>query len=76
MKREVGRRVLRAVYDALAPGGLFVAYQVRDRVRHLGSEVFGPAHVQVELRNVPPMRIFRWRKAAAQGSSSGSPRLI
>ena len=47
------------------PGGRFVAYQVRDRVAILGREVFGPPAVQLELRNVPPMRVYRWDKPAA-----------
>jgi phospholipid N-methyltransferase len=62
MKPELGRAIVRAVSDALAPGGRFVAYQVRDRVEKLGREVFGPAAVQLELRNVPPMRVYRWEK--------------
>ncbi len=62
MTREVGTRILRSVYDALEPGGRFVAYQVRDRVEALGREVFGQARVQTELLNVPPMRVYRWDK--------------
>lgn len=65
MARPIGREILRAVYDALEPGGAFVAYQVRDRVHILGREVFGRARVQRELLNVPPMRIYRWEKHAA-----------
>jgi len=65
MARPVGLEILRAVYDCLAPGGAFVAYQVRDRVHALGREVFGPARVQRELLNVPPMRFYRWEKDAA-----------
>jgi len=64
MKRPEGLQILRAVHDALEPGGLFVAYQVRDRVEILGSEVFGRANVQTELFNVPPMRVYRWEKSA------------
>src|SRR5262245_39378028 len=62
MKPELGRAIVSAVSDALEPGGRFVAYQVRDRVEKLGREVFGPAVVQLELRNVPPMRVYRWEK--------------
>jgi phospholipid N-methyltransferase len=62
MARPLGRDILRAVHDALEPGGLFVAYQVRDRVESLGREVFGRASVQTELLNVPPMRVYRWEK--------------
>jgi phospholipid N-methyltransferase len=62
MPRRVGREILRSVYEVLEPGGAFVAYQVRDRVESLGSEVFGHPSVQKELLNVPPMRVYRWEK--------------
>ncbi len=62
MPRTQGMRILRAVHDALAPGGRFVAYQVRDRVAVLGRAIFGAPKMQAELRNVPPMRIWRWQK--------------
>jgi phospholipid N-methyltransferase len=62
MERPLGHAILRSVHDVLEPGGLFVAYQVRDRVEMLGREVFGDARVQRELLNVPPMRVYRWEK--------------
>jgi phospholipid N-methyltransferase len=62
MPREVGRAILRSVHEVLEPGGVFVAYQVRDRVEALGREVFGGPSVQTELLNVPPMRVYRWEK--------------
>lgn len=64
MPRAVGLDILHSVQRALRPGGAFVAYQVRDRVELLGREVFGPAQVQTELRNIPPMRVYRWGRAA------------
>jgi phospholipid N-methyltransferase len=62
MPAALGRAIVRAVSDALPARGRFVAYQVRDRVEKLGREVFGPAAIQLELRNVPPMRVYRWEK--------------
>jgi phospholipid N-methyltransferase len=64
MTRALGRDILRGVHDALEPGGVFVAYQVRDRVKILGSEVFGRARTDMVLLNVPPMRVYRWEKRA------------
>jgi phospholipid N-methyltransferase len=64
MPYGLGLSVVRAVHQVLAPGGRFVAYQVRDRVEMLGRQVFGPARVQTELLNVPPMRVYRWEKPA------------
>lgn len=69
MPRETGLEILRAVRAALAPGGRFVAYQMRDRVETLGRAVFGRPRVQVELLNVPPMRIYRWEKSAGTPSA-------
>lgn len=60
MPKSLGLSILRSVKDSLAPGGRFVAYQFRDVVLTLGKQVFGPASVQLELLNVPPMRVYRW----------------
>ena len=62
MPREVGLEIIHSVKEVLPVGGLFVAYQVRDRVETLGNEVFGQSSKQTELRNVPPMRVYRWEK--------------
>lgn len=60
MPRELGLSILRSVRQTLKPGGRFVAYQFRDVVHTLGKRVFGPASVQIELLNMPPMRVYRW----------------
>lgn len=60
MSRSIGLAILNAVRECLAPGGRFVAYQFRDVVHTLGKRVFGKASVQLELLNVPPMRVYRW----------------
>ncbi len=70
MPGSVARGVLRAVWSVLPPGGLFVAYQFRDRVAVLGSEIAGAPDVTVEPRNVPPVRIYRWRKPLADRSAA------
>jgi phospholipid N-methyltransferase len=62
MPEQIGLDIIQSVYDALPPGGVFLAYQVRDRVELLGRQIFGPARKQMELRNVPPMRLYRWVK--------------
>ncbi len=60
MPQALGLSILRSVKKSLAPGGRFVAYQFRDVVHTLGKRVFGPASVQIELLNMPPMRVYRW----------------
>ncbi len=62
MPRSLGIEIIQSAHDVLEPDGLFVAYQVRDRVEILGRQVFGKAKVQTELLNVPPMRVYRWQK--------------
>ncbi len=62
MPVRVGESILRAVRASLAPGGRFIAYQFRDRVAVLARNIFGRPEVDVELFNVPPMRVYRWRK--------------
>lgn len=62
MPERTGRDILEAVWSALAPGGRFVAYQFRDRVAVLGRRILGRPEVDVELLNVPPMRVYCWRK--------------
>jgi phospholipid N-methyltransferase len=73
MPRELGLEILRSVHDSLLPGGVFVAYQVRDRIEDLGRCVFGRPQVQTVILNVPPMRVYRWRKLAAGEAASPSP---
>ena len=65
MPESVGERILHEVWAALAPGGRFIAYQFRDRVAVLGRRILGEPEMDLELLNVPPMRVYRWRKAAA-----------
>ena len=65
MPQETGRAILRAVWAALPPGGRFVAYQFRDAVGVLGRDILGQPEVSLALLNVPPMRIYCWRKPAA-----------
>jgi phospholipid N-methyltransferase len=59
---HLGENILHAVWAALAPGGRFVAYQFRDRVAVLGKRILGRPEVDVELLNVPPVRVYCWRK--------------
>ncbi|MCC7082160.1 MAG: methyltransferase domain-containing protein [Burkholderiales bacterium] len=62
MPRQIGKKILREIRSVLAPGGRFVAYQVRDRVAVLGRDFFGDAEADIELLNVPPVRVWCWRK--------------
>lgn len=62
MPDQLGRQIMAAVWDCLSPTGCFVAYQFRNRVITLGRELMGVPDVEMELLNVPPMRVCRWSK--------------
>lgn len=57
-----GAAIVDTVNRCLAPGGVFVAYQLSRRVQRLSEPVFGPAEVAMEWRSLPPIRVFRWQK--------------
>lgn len=65
---EAGRAVIDAVWDNLAPGGRFVAYQFRDRVARVARPRMGEPIAARELRNIPPMHVYCWRKPTAEAS--------
>jgi phospholipid N-methyltransferase len=62
MDRAAGRRILEAISRTLPYGGHFVAYQLRSRVAQLCGTDLELKRVELELLNVPPMRVFRWQK--------------
>jgi len=64
MPAETARRVAQQVWTALAPGGRFLAYQLRGHVARFAAEWMGRPQVRMEMRNVPPMRIYCWSKPA------------
>jgi phosphatidylethanolamine/phosphatidyl-N-methylethanolamine N-methyltransferase len=62
MSRSVGAEILATIASALSPKGRFVAYQVRDRIASLCEPSLGTPQVELELLNVPPIRVFAWEK--------------
>lgn len=64
MPAELGRKILRDIWGCLAPGGRFVTYQLMSRVASLEPLLLGDPHIQIELLNVPPLRVYSWRKPA------------
>jgi len=65
MSQEIGSQILAEASAFLATAGRFVAYQFNPRVAALGRPFLGTPEVGTELLNFPPMRVFRWAKAAA-----------
>ncbi|MGE0760665.1 MAG: class I SAM-dependent methyltransferase [Pirellulaceae bacterium] len=66
LKPHAARELVEDVYQCLAPGGRFLAYQWQTRVRDIGCQVFGPCRTVHEFLNFPPLRIFVWRKVPHQ----------
>lgn len=71
---EVGTRIIQSIRAALAPGGCFVAYQIRGVVAELARPVLGEPDVTVELRNIPPARLFRWHVDGARAPRASGRR--
>jgi phospholipid N-methyltransferase len=72
MPPEVADRIARAIAAALAPGGHFVAYQVRADVARYASRYLGTPLKRWEWRNVPPLQVFTWTRLKAS-AATGSP---
>jgi phospholipid N-methyltransferase len=70
---SVGVRILESIHRALAPTGCFVAYQVRGTVADLAEPLFGEPDTTLELRNIPPVRVFRWGRRAQPARRSDAP---
>lgn len=63
MPEAVASRVSQAVNDNLAENGRFIAYQFRRDVACITDPIMGPpASCTLELRNIPPMRVYSWFK--------------
>ena len=63
MKDDEGSSIIEAISSVLAPNGRFVAYQVSKRVATLSRPFLGLERMIMELRNIPPMRVYQWEKS-------------
>lgn len=71
MPAEVADRVVEAIRDNLSEDGRFIAYQFRGDVAQFTTPVMGPASSSdLELRNIPPMRVYRWHKGPTRSSDT------
>ncbi len=62
LERGVGGRTLEAAKRVLSRQGRFVAYQFRSHVRRYADPIFGPGSTHSGFWNLPPMRIYTWRR--------------
>jgi phospholipid N-methyltransferase len=70
---SVGTRIIESIRRALAPGGCFLAYQVRGAVAELAKPVLGEPDTTLELRNIPPVRVFRWHAQGPRLAAAETP---
>ena len=61
LKLDKKRALLRGTYDALAPGGSFIIYQVTNELKRHAT-LFDQAESEYFLQNIPPMFITEFRK--------------
>lgn len=62
LERGVGRATAEAARRVLSDEGRFVAYQFRSHVARIAEPVFGPAETHSGFWNIPPMKIYVWRR--------------
>jgi phospholipid N-methyltransferase len=62
MSHRSGAQVVEAISALLAPNGRFVAYQVSNRVAELCRPILGAGQMEVEILNIPPVRVYQWEK--------------
>ena len=56
------KTIAESIHAALKPGGTFIAYQVRSDIERFARPLFGPSDSEVIAMNLPPLRVFTWRK--------------
>lgn len=65
MSYRAGSQVIQTISSLLAPQGRFVAYQVSKRVAELCRPLLGTGQMEVEILNIPPVRVYQWEKNGA-----------
>lgn len=62
MPPSVAKTIAQSIYQVLRPGGVFVAYQIRDHVNEFARPLFGPAKTEAIPMNFPPLTLYTWTK--------------
>ena len=64
--RRRAKRILDAVSRSMASDGEFIAYHIRGTLERLAGSRFEAVDSSTEWLSLPPMRIYRWRKATGR----------
>jgi phospholipid N-methyltransferase len=78
LKIDKKRALLRKTYDALAPGGSFIIYQVTNELKQHAT-LFEHAESEYFLQNIPPMFITVFQKTPSlqgRGRRAAHPRRL
>ena len=63
LPKGMDKAIMQSIHESLKPGGIFLAYQLRDHVSKLAQPLFGEYTCKkIEFKNIPPMRIYTWMK--------------
>jgi len=68
-----GERIAARIASVLAPGGRFVAYQLRAHVARAATPVLEPPTCEWQWLNIPPLRVFSWTKPVHPPSPTEHP---
>lgn len=72
MDASAAKELVRTIHDVLSPGGVFLAYQLRDTVSEYAGEVFAnDSSISFVWWNLPPLRLYCWTKNSAAASDRG-----
>jgi len=73
LKIDKKRALLKKTYEALAPGGSFIIYQVTNELKQHAT-FFDKAESEYFLQNIPPMFITEFRKGPMLNGHAHSPK--
>ncbi|MGB7326673.1 MAG: SAM-dependent methyltransferase [Rubripirellula sp.] len=65
LPNSVAKMIAQSIHTSLAPGGTFIAYQVRSDIKQYVTPLFGPSKCEVIALNIPPLKVFEWTKSGA-----------
>lgn len=70
MPATTAKTIAESIHQVLRPGGVFIAYQIRDHVTEFARPLFGPAETEVVPMNLPPLTLYTWTKVCMPPSSA------
>jgi phosphatidylethanolamine/phosphatidyl-N-methylethanolamine N-methyltransferase len=73
LKLDKKRALLNDTYQALAPGGSFIIYQVTNELKQHAT-IFDQAESEYFLQNIPPMFITEFRKGPMMNGHAHPPK--